>query len=99
MKKITGIILSALSVPFFVLIILLIVGMVQTMAGCTDVADVAAAKLPADTDYHNHTADLTHNIVQAKADWIAENGEWQPNLTAETEAYLVAETERMKEDQ
>ena len=96
MKKITGIILSALSVPFFVLIILLIVGMVQTMAGCTE---VAAAKLPADTDYHNHTADLTHDIVQAKADWIAENGEWQPNLTAETEAYLVAETERMKEDQ
>ena len=96
MKKITGIILSALSVAFFVLIILLIVGMVQTMAGCTD---VAAAKLPADTDYHNHTADLTHDIVQAKADWIAENGEWQPNLTAETEAYLVAETERMKEAQ
>ena len=96
MKKITGIILSALSVPFFVLIILLIVGMVQTIAGCTD---VAAAKLPADTDYHNHTADLTHDIVQAKADWIAENGEWQPNLTAETEAYLVAETELMKEAQ
>ena len=96
MKKITGIILSALSVPFFVLIILLIVGIVQTIAGCTD---VAAAKLPADTDYHNHTADLTHDIVQAKADWIAENGEWQPNLTAETEAYLVAETERMKEAQ
>lgn len=96
MKKITGIILSALSVLFFVLIILLIVGMVQTMAGCTD---VAAAKLPADTDYHNHTADLTHDIVQAKADWIAENGDLQPNLTAETEAYLVAETERMKEAQ
>lgn len=96
MKKITGIILSALSVPFFVLIILLIVGMVQTMAGCTD---VAAAKLPADTDYHNHTADLTADIAQAKADWIAENGKWQPNLTAETEAYLVAETERMKEAQ
>ena len=53
MKKITGIILSALSVPFFVLIILLIVGIVQTIAGCTD---VAAAKLPADTDYYNRTA-------------------------------------------
>ena len=95
MKKMTGIILSALSVLFFVLIILLIVGIVQTMAGCTDVA----AELPADTDYYNHTADLTHDIVQAKAYWIAENGEWQPNLTAETEAYLVAETERMKEAQ
>ena len=94
MKKITGIILSALSVPFFVLIILLIVGMVQTMAGCTD---VAAAKLPADTDYHNHTADLTHDIVQAKADWIAENGEWQPNLTAETEAEILVLVEKMKE--
>ena len=93
MKKITGIILSALSVLFFVLIILLIVGMVQTMAGCTDVA----AELPADTDYHNHTADLTHDIVQAKADWIAENGEWQPNLTAETEAEILVLVEKMKE--
>ena len=82
MKISKQIIRSALITPFFILVILLVVGMVQTIAGCTD---VAAARVAPNTNYHNHAADLTADIAQAKADWIAENGEWQPNLTAEQE--------------
>ena len=96
MKISKQIIRSALITPFFILVILLVVGMVQTIAGCTD---VAAVELQADTDYYNRTADLTQDIAEAKQLWIAENGEWQPNLTAEQEAEILVLVEKMKEAQ
>lgn len=35
-------------------------------------------------------------IAKAKAQWIEENGEWQPNLTTESRVYLEQETARLQ---
>ena len=36
-------------------------------------------------------------IAKAKAEWIEENGEWQPNLDANTEKYLRKTTALLQE--
>nr|DAS96555.1 MAG TPA: foot protein [Caudoviricetes sp.] len=36
-------------------------------------------------------------IAKAKAEWIEENGEWQPNLDADTEKYLRKTTALLQE--
>lgn len=36
-------------------------------------------------------------IAKAKAEWIQENGEWQPNLDADTEKYLRKNTALLQE--
>lgn len=53
------------------------------------------AKAEYATDYHNH--ELSEQISQewreqAKREWIAEYGEFQPNLTEESENYLKQQT-------
>ncbi|SMB88541.1 hypothetical protein SAMN05660772_02825 [Pasteurella testudinis DSM 23072] len=57
------------------------------------------AQLEPNTVHYNHTADLTADIAQAKADWIAENGDLQPDLTAEQQAEILTLVEKMKEAQ
>ena len=89
MKISKQIIRSALFTLFFILVTALVVGFVQTLAGCND------HRVPTPAAY----TPTAEDIRIEKARYKAENGEWQPNLTAETEAYLVAETERMKEAQ
>ncbi|MGV7078449.1 hypothetical protein ACWA5Z_06545 [Testudinibacter sp. P80/BLE/0925] len=86
--------------------VLFIIGLATILGfGCHPVT--ATTALVPDTDYYNHTADLAVYTPTAaeKAEgdriWIAENGEYQPNLTAaqESEIRLIinsmqAETKR-----
>ena len=66
---------------------------------------VALMKLPERnavtyTDYNDHLASeqiSAEAIAKAKAEWIEENGEWQPNLDADTEKYLRKNTALLQE--
>nr|DAJ35377.1 MAG TPA: hypothetical protein [Caudoviricetes sp.] len=52
------------------------------------------------TDYNDHSASEQISVeweVKAKAEWIEENGEWQPNLDADTEKYLRKTTALLQE--
>ena len=52
------------------------------------------------TDYNNvEVSDQisAEAIAKAKAEWIEENGEWQPNLDADTEKYLRKTTALLQE--
>lgn len=56
--------------------------------------------LAADTDYNNNAVSeqiSTDWERKAKAEWIEENGEWQPNLNADTEKYLRKTTALLQE--
>lgn len=51
------------------------------------------------TDYNDHAASeqiSTEWESKAKAEWIAEFGDAQPNLSAETQLYLEQETARLQ---
>lgn len=59
------------------------------------------AKAEYATDYHNH--ELSEQISQewreqAKREWIAEYGEFQPNLTEQSENYLKQQTYLKQEE-
>lgn len=48
------------------------------------------------TDYNDNG--ISEQIsAKAKAEWIEENGEWQPNLDADTEKYLRKTTALLQE--
>lgn len=52
------------------------------------------------TDYNDNRISeqiSAEAIVKAKAEWIEENGEWQPNLDADTEKYLRKTTALLQE--
>lgn len=51
------------------------------------------------TDYNNGISEQisAEAIAKAKAEWIEENGEWQPNLDADTEKYLRKTTALLQE--
>ena len=52
--------------------------------------------LASDTDYNNNA--VSEQIsAKAKAEWREENGEWQPNLDADTEKYLRKTTALLQE--
>mgnify|MGYP003275844689 CR=1 FL=1 len=58
-----------------------------------------ARALPSATDYYNN--DVSEQISsewerKAKAEWIAEFGDAQPNLTTESRVYLEQETARLQ---
>lgn len=50
------------------------------------------------TDYNdNRISEQISAEAIAKAEWIEENGEWQPNLDADTEKYLRKTTALLQE--
>lgn len=52
------------------------------------------------TDYNDNVISeqiSAEAIAKAKAEWIEENGEWQPNLDADTEKYLRKTTALLQE--
>nr|DAS93833.1 MAG TPA: foot protein [Caudoviricetes sp.] len=52
------------------------------------------------TDYNDNRISeqiSAEAIAKAKAEWIEENGEWQPNLDADTEKYLRKTTALLQE--
>lgn len=73
--KIAYIIKAALVTPFFILVTALVVGFIQTLAGCND------HRVPTPAAY----TPTAEDIRIEKARYRAENGEFQPNLTAEQE--------------
>lgn len=62
--------------------------------------DAAPQPIQYDTDYNDNV--ISEQISadwerKAKAEWIEENGEWQPNLDAGTEKYLRKTTALLQE--
>ncbi|MGP1627027.1 MAG: hypothetical protein ACTTG7_03145 [Aggregatibacter segnis] len=52
------------------------------------------------TDYSDNEISeqiSAETVAEAKAEWIEENGEWQPNLDADTEKYLRKTTALLQE--
>lgn len=62
--------------------------------------DAAPQSIQYATDYNDVEVSeqiSTKAIAKAKAEWIEENGEWQPNLDADTEKYLRKTTALLQE--
>lgn len=60
---------------------------------------ISRPTLAADTDYNNNAVSEQISAeweAKAKAEWIAEFGDAQPNLTTENRVYLEQETARLQ---
>lgn len=63
-------------------------------------ADATPQPIQYDTDYNDNVISeqiSAEAIAKAKAEWREENGEWQPNLDADTEKYLRKTTALLQE--